>query len=66
MGKLLGSKYSARESGRIGFGDHCAKDAAILKRVVRVGTESDRKKLCEIESDPKHIEGVLKELGPGS
>ena len=43
MNDLLSSKYSVRETHRLGFAPGCVREAVILNRVVRLGYENGRK-----------------------
>jgi len=62
MSELLSSKYSMRESHRLGFGEHCDKSATILNRVVSVGVE-DGRRFVQVEPDQRHVEIILEALG---
>jgi len=62
IGKVLGSKYSVRESHRLGFGDHCTQTATVLNRVVTLGDEHGRR-FVQIEPDARHVELILLALG---
>ncbi|CAK0904033.1 unnamed protein product, partial [Prorocentrum cordatum] len=57
--------YSARESHRLGFADHCVKEATVLNRVIRVGYNQDGRKYVEIEPDAGHSELIVQALGLG-
>jgi hypothetical protein len=59
----LGQKYSLRESFRIGFGEHCAREAMVLNRVVTLGRGTDGRKFVCIEPDSRHIEIMLQTVG---
>jgi hypothetical protein len=63
MGKLLASKYSVRESHRLGFSDHCVKEATILNRVVKLHRGDDGKKEVHVMADQRHVEIVHSSLG---
>ena len=52
-----------RESHRLGFGSHCERHAALLNRIVSVGTDSDGRRYVSIELDIRHAELVLRNLG---
>ena len=62
VGKTLASKYSVRESHRLGFGAHCVQEATVLNRVVILGVEGGRK-FVQIEPDARHVELILADLG---
>ena len=63
MGKTLSSKYSMRESHRLGFGSHCERHAELLNRIVSDGTDSDGRRYVRIEPDIRPAELVLRNLG---
>ena len=63
MGDILKSKYSLRESSRLGFGRGCHRTATILNRVVTLSIDSDGRKAVTIEPDARHVEIVLRSLG---
>ena len=63
MGALLASKYSVRESHRLGFRAHCCREATILNRVVKLNLDSDGKKEVMIMADQRHVEIVHRSLG---
>ena len=60
MGDFLKSKYSLRESGRLGFGQGCDRTATILNRVVTLSVESNGRKMVTIEPDARHVEIILR------
>jgi hypothetical protein len=63
MKKLLESKYSVRESHRLGFGAHCVRQATALNRIIQLGYTEEGKKFLEIEADSRHAEMIIKTLG---
>ena len=63
MGEVLKSKYSLRESGRLGFGQGCDRTATILNRVVTLSVDSGGRKLVTIEPDARHVQIILQSLG---
>ncbi|CAK0795212.1 unnamed protein product [Prorocentrum cordatum] len=65
IGATLASKYSARESHKLGFADHCVQEATVLNRVIRVGYNQDGRKYVEIEPDARHSELIVQALGRG-
>ena len=62
MGANLRSKYDLRESYRLGFGDHCVREARVLNRVVTLSHENGRKAV-RIEADARHVDLILQDLG---
>ena len=52
MGEVLKSKYSLRESGRLGFGHGCDRTATILNRVVTLSVDSGGRKVVTIVQMP--------------
>ena len=62
MGKTLRSKYDLREAYRLGFGDHCVREARVLNRVVTLSHENGRKAV-RIEADARHVDLILQDLG---
>ena len=62
MGATLRSKYDLRESYRLGFGDHCVREARVLNRVVTLSYENGRKAV-RIEADARHVDLILQDLG---
>ena len=60
IGQVLASKYSVRESHRLGFGSHCTRQATVLNRVVTLG--EDPKRFVQVEPDLRHVELILKAL----
>jgi hypothetical protein len=65
MKQALESKYSVRESHRLGFGEHCVQQATVLNRVVTLGRDEQGRKFLQIEPDARHVELILKSLGLG-
>ena len=65
MGALLASKYSVRESHRLGFSASCAKEATVFNRVVRLGVDDGGRRYVDIEPDARHVELIVKTLGLG-
>ena len=63
MGKLLASKYSVRESHRLGFGGHCCREATILNRVLKLQLNDEGKKEVQVMADRRHVEIVHQSLG---
>ena len=63
MRKTLSSKYSMRESHRLGFGSHYERHAELLSRTMSVGTDSDGRRYVRIEPDSRHAELVLRNFG---
>ena len=63
LGNILASKYSVRESHRLGFGRHCVRHAQILNRIVSLGVDESGQRFVKIEPDARHAELVLRELG---
>ena len=59
LSETLASKYSVRESHRLGFGAHCCREATVLNRVISVGVGDDGWKFLWIEPDARHSELVL-------
>ena len=62
MGKTLSGK-SMKESHRLGFGNHCERQAELLNRIVSVGTDSDGRRCDRIEPDIGRAELVRGDLG---
>ena len=62
MAKALKSRYSVRESHRLGFVDGCTQHATILNRVVCLG-ELHGRRYVQIEPDKRHVEIILSSLG---
>ena len=60
LGELLASKYSVRESHRLGFGSHCVQEAQILNRVITLRMEDGQK---VVEAYRLHAYFVLRDLG---
>ena len=65
MNKILGSKYSLRESYRLGFGPEDDRKASILNCVVTLSWDSDGRKQITIEPDARHVEIILRSLALG-
>ena len=65
MNRILGSKYSLRESYRLGFGPEDDRTASILNRVVTLSWDDDGRKQVTIEPDARHVEIILRALGLG-
>ncbi len=61
MATVLKSKYSLRESHRLGFGENCVRQAFVLNRVVSLG-EVDGKRFVQFEADARHVDIILKSL----
>ena len=59
ISSVLGSKYSMRESHRLGFGERCTQSAAILNRVVTLGYGVDGRRFLQIEPDSRHVDLIL-------
>ena len=59
---FLGSKYSVRESHRLGFTHGCAREATILNRVITLNDEAGRKQV-QFEADQRHVSLVLQSAG---
>ena len=62
MAVALKSRYSVRESHRLGFGEGCARHATILNRVVSLG-ELNGRRYVQIEPDKRHVELIVSSLG---
>lgn len=60
---VLGSKYSLRESHRLGFGSHCSQAATVLNRVVTLGRGEDGRKYVQLEVDTRHVDLIVRSLG---
>lgn len=56
MNEFLQSKYSVRESHRLGFNDRCTKSACILNRVISLSFDERGKKQVCVEPDFRHVE----------
>ena len=65
MNRSLGSKYSLRESYRLGFGPEDDRTASILNRVVTLSWDADGRKQVTIEPDARHVEIIFRSLGLG-
>ena len=63
LGEVLRSKYSVRESHRLGWGNHCVREATVLNRVVTLGLTEDNEKFVRIVPDQRHVQIILKTLG---
>lgn len=63
MGKLLASKYSVRESHRLGFGEHGCRGSTILNRVVKLQLDGGSRKEVLVMADQRHVEIVHQSLG---
>jgi len=63
MAALLASKYSMRESHRLGFSEGCEQAATVLNRVVSLGRGDDGRKFVRIEPDHRHVELILQAVG---
>ena len=61
MAAALKSRYSVRESHRLGFGQGCTQHASILNRVVFLG-ELNGRRFVQIEADKRHTEIILTAL----
>ena len=55
IGNVLTSKNKVRESHRLDFGEHCAKSAAALNRILTLG-EQDVRKFVQSEPQIRHVE----------
>lgn len=66
MNSLLKSKYSVRESHRLGFGPGCAREATILNRVVTLGLDDGGRKYVKFEADKRHVDLILQSCGLGN
>ena len=62
MAVALKSRYSVRESHRLGFGEGCTRHATILNRVVSLG-ELNGRRYVQIEPDKRHVELIVSSLG---
>ena len=62
MAAALKSRYSVRESHRLGFGEGCTQHATILNRVVSLG-ELNGRRYVQIEPDRRHVELIVSSLG---
>lgn len=62
MAGALKSKYSVRESHRLGFQPNCTQNATILNRVVSLGEQGGRR-FVQIEPDQRHVEIIVSSLG---
>ena len=62
MAGALKSKYSVRESHRLGFQPNCTQNATILNRVVSLGEQGGRL-FVQIEPDQRHVEIIVSWLG---
>ena len=63
MNALLKSRYSVRESHRLGFGPGCSKEATILNRVISLGQDGSNRKWVQFEADQRHVDLVLQAAG---
>ena len=63
VAEALESKYSLRESYRLGFGAHCVREAMVLNRVVTCGRGTDGRKLVRVEPDSRHVELMAQTFG---
>ena len=52
---LLNSKYSVRETHRLGFSKYCVQEAVILNRVVKLGRDESGRKFVQVEPDARHV-----------
>ena len=59
----MSSKYSMRESDRLGFGRHCTRSAHLLNQIVVGGEDFDGQRCVEIQLDARHVELVLRDIG---
>ena len=55
MASLLKSKYSVRETHRLGFAQGCVQEAVIANRAVKLGRDEFGRKFAEVEPDAKHV-----------
>lgn len=62
MARALKSRYSVRESHRLGFEHGCTQHATVLNRVVFLG-EQEGRRFVQIEPDKRHVEIILSSLG---
>ena len=63
MTTLLKSKYSVRETHRLGFAQGCVQEAVVLNRVVKLGRDESGRKFVQVEPDARHVPLILKTLG---
>ena len=56
----MSSKYSMRESNRLGFGTHCTRSAHLLNRIVVAGEDQDGQRYVESQLDARRVEMALR------
>ena len=63
MTTLLKSKYSVRETHRLGVSQGCVQEAVILNRVVKLGRDESGRNSVQVELDARHVQLIRKILG---
>ena len=66
MNAMLKSKYSVRESHRMGFSPECTRAAVVLNRVISLGRDDSGRKWVQFEADQRHVDLILQSAGISS
>lgn len=63
MNQLLKSKYSVRESHRLGFSEGCTRSATVLNRVIILDLGDSGRKFVQFELGQRHVDLIVQSAG---